>query len=133
MLASERMRARNTPGNIWKRVGAWRASEQGTCGLNTKLAATTCVLQSHPFLMIKPHFERQKGKGKALHPERFEGYVVDLANHISKSLNVKFEIQLVNAGKYGSKDESGNWNGMVNELLTRVSNQGRFQCFISGS
>ena len=85
------------------------------------LACSCGVFQSNPFLMIKPLYERHKGQGNELHPDIYEGYVVDLAEIISKRLNIKFEIQIVKDGKYGSKDESGNWNGMVNELLLKVT------------
>ena len=106
------------------------ARDTGWCGramiasrpTETDTLACSCgVFQSNPFLMIKPLYERHKGQGNELHPDIYEGYVVDLAEIISKRLNIKFEIQIVKDGKYGSKDESGNWNGMVNELLLKVT------------
>ena len=70
--------------------------------------------------MLKPHYERYKGKGKDLHPQRYEGYVVDLADKITEKTGMRYELHVVADGKYGTKDENGNWNGMVRELLAKV-------------
>ena len=53
--------------------------------------------------------------------DQFEGYNVDLVEHISKILNFDYEIRIVADGNYGSTDkDTGQWNGMIGELLTQV-------------
>lgn len=70
--------------------------------------------------MRVPHYERYRGKTTSLHPDIYSGFVVDLANMLAKACNFEYELQEVKDGKYGSINESGHWNGMVNELLTQV-------------
>ena len=42
---------------------------------------------------------------------------MDLIKAISKELRFKYEIKLVEDGKYGSIDKkTGKWNGMIGEL-----------------
>lgn len=54
--------------------------------------------------------------------ERFEGYCIDLLRELAIILGFTYEIRLVDDGKYGSQDEStGQWNGMVKELIDHVS------------
>lgn len=50
--------------------------------------------------------------------DQFEGYAVDLAYEISKTLGFNYTIRLVPDGRYGSYNkETGEWDGMVRELL----------------
>jgi len=53
---------------------------------------------------------------------RFHGFCVDLLDEISKILHFNYTIKPVEDGKYGApvgaKDE---WNGMVRELIDKVS------------
>ena len=70
--------------------------------------------------MRLPHYERYRGKTSSLHPEKFRGYTIDLANLIAKGCDFEYELREVKDGKYGSMNESGHWNGMVNELITQV-------------
>ncbi|KAL5012175.1 hypothetical protein ScPMuIL_010726 [Solemya velum] len=54
----------------------------------------------------------------------YEGYAVDLAKLISKSTETQFQytMRLVGDDNYGSPNEtSGQWNGMVGELLSGVA------------
>lgn len=54
--------------------------------------------------------------------ERFEGYCIDLLQKLSEILGFKYEIRLVEDGKYGVKeDTTQQWNGMVRELMDHVS------------
>lgn len=54
--------------------------------------------------------------------DRFEGYCIDLLRELAIILGFTYEIRLVDDGKYGSQDEStGQWNGMVKELMDHVS------------
>ena len=50
---------------------------------------------------------------------RFEGYTKDLADHLSKELNLEFEIRPVKDGQYGVSDPNvpGGWTGVIGELV----------------
>ena len=56
--------------------------------------------------------------------DKFEGFAVDLIEEVAQMLGFDFEIYLVNDGKFGSKLPSGEWNGMIGELLAGVSTPG---------
>ncbi|GFO15986.1 glutamate receptor ionotropic, kainate 3-like protein [Plakobranchus ocellatus] len=68
------------------------------------------ILES-PFTMFKKDHQFRKGN------DRFEGYSVDLLDEISQMLNFEYELYLVHDGKFGSQLPSGEWNGMIGELL----------------
>lgn len=54
--------------------------------------------------------------------DRFEGYCIDLLRELANILGFTYEIRLVEDGKYGAQDENtGQWNGMVKELIDHVS------------
>lgn len=56
--------------------------------------------------------------------DRFEGYCIDLLRELSAILGFRYEVRLVEDGRYGALDEStGQWNGMVRELMDHVSQQ----------
>lgn len=61
--------------------------------------------------------------------ERFEGYCKDLADLIASSLNINYELKLVNDSKYGGQDSNSpsGWNGMVGELIRQVGQP--FTCY----
>ena len=52
--------------------------------------------------------------------ERFKGYCVDLLKAIASYLNFSYTIELVKDSTYGAI-ENGEWNGMVRELMDKVS------------
>lgn len=53
--------------------------------------------------------------------DRYEGYCVDLMEKLFTKIGfIPYEIQIVKDGKYGNPSESGDWNGMVGELLRGV-------------
>ena len=51
---------------------------------------------------------------------RYEGFCVEMLEEISRLVGFRYEIRLVPDGKYGAP-ENGKWNGMVKELMDRVS------------
>lgn len=55
--------------------------------------------------------------------DRFEGYTKDLADLIANQLHINYVLKLVNDSKYGGQDPNSpsGWNGMVGELIRRVS------------
>ncbi|KAM9474788.1 putative glutamate receptor [Clarias gariepinus] len=47
----------------------------------------------------------------------FEGFCMDLLSELAKKLGFKYNVHLVKDGKYGTKDERGNWFGMIGEVV----------------
>lgn len=53
--------------------------------------------------------------------ERYQGFCVDLLEEISGIVGFRYEIQIVPDGKYGAPDDNKQWNGMVQELISKVN------------
>ncbi len=49
-----------------------------------------------------------------------EGFCIDLLSAVSKKLDFKYGIKLVKDSRYGKLDDSGNWNGMIGEVVRGV-------------
>lgn len=52
---------------------------------------------------------------------QLEGFCMDLLSEVAKKLGFKYKVQLVKDSSYGRQDENGNWNGMIGEVVRRVS------------
>lgn len=52
---------------------------------------------------------------------QLEGFCMDLLSEVAKKLSFKYKVQLVKDGSYGRQDENGNWNGMIGEVVRKVS------------
>lgn len=52
--------------------------------------------------------------------EQYHGYCIDLIKNISNILEFKYELRLVNDSKHGRRNERGEWNGMIKELIEGV-------------
>uniref|UniRef100_A0A8D0BQN2 Glutamate receptor n=1 Tax=Salvator merianae TaxID=96440 RepID=A0A8D0BQN2_SALMN len=48
-----------------------------------------------------------------------EGYCIDLLEKLSKMLNFKYKVGIVKDGKYGGLGPSGNWSGMIGEVVRK--------------
>ncbi|XP_063292608.1 glutamate receptor U1-like [Pelobates fuscus] len=48
-----------------------------------------------------------------------EGFCVDLLSELSQSLGFNYTINVVKDGRYGARDQDGNWNGMVGEIIRK--------------
>ncbi|KAM3920919.1 putative glutamate receptor [Leptodactylus fuscus] len=48
-----------------------------------------------------------------------EGYCVDLLSELSQALEFNYTLHVVKDGRYGSKDQNGDWNGMVGEIIRK--------------
>lgn len=48
---------------------------------------------------------------------KFEGYCIDLISELSNKLGFQYNIHLVKDNRYGAMDSSGNWNGMIGEII----------------
>ncbi|XP_059379458.1 glutamate receptor U1-like [Carassius carassius] len=46
-----------------------------------------------------------------------EGFCIDLLSAVSKKLDFKYDIKLVKDSRYGTTDDSGNWNSMIGEVV----------------
>ncbi|XP_051914245.1 probable glutamate receptor [Hippocampus zosterae] len=68
-----------------------------------ELSITT--IKQDPYTMTK-------GSGGEL-----EGYCIDLISELSQMLNFRYKVQLVKDNRYGVMDSSGNWNGMIGEVI----------------
>ncbi|KAI4902804.1 hypothetical protein NFI96_011179 [Prochilodus magdalenae] len=47
----------------------------------------------------------------------WEGYCIDLLSTLASKLGFKYDIHLVKDGRYGVKDERGDWSGMIGEVV----------------
>lgn len=54
---------------------------------------------------------------------QLEGFCVDLLSEVAKKVGFKYKVQLVKDGTYGRQEDSGNWNGMVGEVVRGVSSK----------
>ncbi|XP_029008112.1 glutamate receptor U1 [Betta splendens] len=48
---------------------------------------------------------------------QLEGFCMDLLSEVAKKVGFKYRVQLVKDGSYGRQDETGNWNGMIGEVM----------------
>uniref|UniRef100_A0A8D0CC94 Glutamate receptor n=2 Tax=Salvator merianae TaxID=96440 RepID=A0A8D0CC94_SALMN len=82
-----------------------------TDSLSNRSLTVTTILEE-PYVMFKKSDKPLYGN------DRFEGYCIDLLRELSTFLGFTYEIRLVEDGKYGARDDaSGQWNGMVRELI----------------
>lgn len=51
----------------------------------------------------------------------YEGYCVDLIKKIADDLKFQYKIKEVDDGSYGRKNDLGEWNGMIRELIDGVN------------
>lgn len=76
---------------------------------NLQLTITTVL--NEPYTMLRDSAERKEGN------DRFEGYGIDLIDELSKILQFKYTFQLVKDKAYGVKNQNGEWNGMIGEIM----------------
>ena len=75
----------------------------------------SCSNQEPPYIMLKRPEQLFSGN------ERFEGFCIDLLKQIAHIVGFTYRIELVPDNKYGAP-EKGEWNGLVRELLDKVTN-----------
>ena len=63
--------------------------------------------------------EKKDANGNTISGE-YEGFCVDLVQKLSEMIKFKYKMKAVSDGQFGSL-VNGSWNGMVGELLRRVS------------
>ncbi|XP_075590538.1 glutamate receptor ionotropic, kainate 2 isoform X2 [Dermatophagoides farinae] len=88
----------------------WQSTFQiGT--LENKTLRVTTILND-PYCMYTESSETKIGN------ERFEGYIIDLVEELSKLLGFKYIFKLVDDGVYGT-NENGEWNGLIGEVIKK--------------
>lgn len=73
-------------------------------------------LKEDPFVMVAENILGQ--------PKRYKGFSIDVLDALAKILGFKYDIYQVADSKYGSQLPNGSWNGMIGELINKVS-----ECF----
>jgi hypothetical protein len=72
-------------------------------------------------LQEKPYLEERKSEQALVGNDKFQGFCVDLLEEVSNIVGFQYKIRLVPDGKYGALDDMGVWNGMVQEIISKVS------------
>ena len=64
--------------------------------------------------------------------DAFEGYAIDLISEIAQILKFNYTFKWVDDGAYGYKNkETGEWNGLMGEILTQVGQTNKHVDFLS--
>ncbi|XP_020797698.2 glutamate receptor U1 [Boleophthalmus pectinirostris] len=51
------------------------------------------------------------------HGSELEGYCIDLLTELAKRVGFTYKVHLVKDGRYGAIDQSGQWSGMIGEVI----------------
>jgi hypothetical protein len=60
-------------------------------------------------------------RGNRTGNDRYEGFIPDLLREIADITREEYEIYLSPDKKYGGQNKDGSWDGMVGELMNRVT------------
>jgi hypothetical protein len=74
------------------------------------------VFKEAPYTMLRIAKKNETLIGN----QRFRGYCIDLLEKVSKLVEFNYTIKLVEDDKFGSFVD-GKWNGIVSELLDKVT------------
>lgn len=74
-----------------------------------------CFLQEEPFVMVAENILGQ--------PKRYKGFSIDVLDALAKALGFKYEIYQAPDGRYGHQLHNTSWNGMIGELISKVSSR----------
>lgn len=82
--------------------------------------------QEEPYAMIKPEYSDEVKKlrdngSRVCGTHYFLGFCIDLAQKVAEKINMTYDICLVQDGMYGAELADKSWNGMIGELLEKVS------------
>uniref|UniRef100_A0AAQ5ZZA1 Glutamate receptor n=1 Tax=Amphiprion ocellaris TaxID=80972 RepID=A0AAQ5ZZA1_AMPOC len=89
-----------------------------TNGLRTDFDLDVISLKEEGLEKEEPYVMFKKSDKPLYGNDRFEGYCIDLLRELSGILGFRYEVRLVEDGRYGALDDStGQWNGMVRELM----------------
>lgn len=54
--------------------------------------------------------------------QKFVGFCIDILLDLADRLNFTFEIEIVKDKIFGKRNDKGEWNGIIGELVNRVCN-----------
>ncbi|KAJ8371128.1 hypothetical protein SKAU_G00111560 [Synaphobranchus kaupii] len=91
-----------------------RATDGLTVCVTALLLARFCTAGQHTLSVPTTIKEDPYTIGKG--PQQ-EGFCIDLLSTLAKKLDFKYNLHLVKDGRYGIMQESGNWNGMIGEVM----------------
>ncbi|GAB1597397.1 glutamate receptor, partial [Argonauta hians] len=107
-----------TPNHGFNEVVIERATPQQNYTMTGKRLIVTTI-ESPPFLM----FKKPAPDGKPLvGNDKYEGYCVELAEHLKRIINIDYIFRIVRDGNYGQKLKNGTWDGMIGELTRSEAN-----------
>ena len=55
--------------------------------------------------------------------DRYEGFCIDLLKEMAAIIGFDYQIEVVPDGRYGVKHRNGEWDGIVKQLIDRVSTE----------
>ena len=79
--------------------------------------------QYYVFLFQAPPFVMKKSSGSSDNgTEEYEGLSIDMLEYMRQELGFRYKISLAPDGVFGNKDRlTGKWNGVIREIIDRVS------------
>ncbi|XP_013790790.1 glutamate receptor ionotropic, kainate 1-like, partial [Limulus polyphemus] len=105
----------------FKKIGGWHSSYGINITLNATSEYNSLLLQNKSLIVttvINPPYTMLKDSAQLLSGnDRYEGYCVDLIFELSRQLGFKYRFKLVEDNAYGIKNDKGEWNGMIGELI----------------
>ncbi|UJR36108.1 hypothetical protein I4U23_028843 [Adineta vaga] len=81
---------------------------------NQTLKVTTVI--EPPYVMLAPNGTNST--------QKFAGFCIDILLDLSARLNFSFEIDIVKDKIFGKRNEKGEWNGIIGELVNRRADLG---------
>ncbi|CAF1410580.1 unnamed protein product [Adineta steineri] len=75
----------------------------------------TTVLEP-PYVMLNPNGTNST--------QKFAGFCIDILIDLSERLNFSYQIEVVKDATFGKKNEQGEWNGIIGELVNRRADLG---------
>lgn len=84
------------------------------------------VLQVEPYLMVaRRPVNSTSSTWTHSKSDTYYGYLPDLLEALSMTLNFDYDLYMVPDGSYGYRKSAGRWSGMIGELLKGVRERGR--------
>ncbi|VDM34074.1 unnamed protein product [Hydatigera taeniaeformis] len=111
----------NSQDGIVMKVSTGKNDSEASVDLN-KIRIVSSILLS-PFMMEKKDVNGNPIKGE------YEGFCVDLIQKLAEMIKFKYKMKAVADGQFGSL-VNGTWDGMVGELLRRVSKKTNFTAIL---
>ena len=82
--------------------------------------------QIEPYVMMNPDYDNNATSAASGSRQQFIGYIPDLLQELSYIIQFDYDIQPVQDASFGHRRLDGTWDGMVGQLIDRVSRQ--FRC-----